>query len=328
MGIALLAACAGGAADAPPASPTTVAAPSATPIATPAASTIDPDLQAAAEAALAALDRPAALAVIDAPTGAVLALAEHRGRIGVDGSYPPASTFKIVTTYAALTRLGDLDQVECPAEATVAGVRITNPPGLDLGTTSLDQAFARSCNTTFALLAGRLPVGALESAASDFGFNAPVRVDERSLLASFPAPAGPAEQVTSALGIARVRSSPVHMASVAAAVATGTWRAPFTDPERGSTGTSDLDDSAVATLQRLTRAVVTDGTATAADLPGAPVHGKTGTFDDGQEREHAWFIGYRGDLAFAVLVDRGGVGGQVAAPVAADFLRALDRSAP
>ena len=303
--------------------PSAITAPSPTATAS-QATTIDATVQAVAEAALEALDRPAALAVIDAPTGAVLALAEHRGSIGVDGSYPPASTFKVVTTYAVLTRLGEPEQVDCPATATAAGVRIDNPPGLDLGTTSLDEAFARSCNTTFALLAAQLPVGALETAASDFGFNAPVLVDGRSLQAAFPAPADRGEQVTSALGINRVRSSPVHMASVAAAVATGTWRAPFTDPVRGSTSSRDLADGAVETLRRLTRAVVTDGTGRAADVPGVEVHGKTGTFGDGQRGEHAWFIGYRGDVAFAVLVDRGGVGGEVAAPIAADFLQRLD----
>jgi len=61
-------------------------------------------------------------------------------------------------------------------------------------------------------------------------------------------------------------------------------------------------------------------------VPGQQVGGKTGTAEIGgpdPDRTHAWFIGYRGPtLAFAVLVEGGGVGGRVAAPLAARFLTA------
>jgi cell division protein FtsI/penicillin-binding protein 2 len=73
------------------------------------------------------------------------------------------------------------------------------------------------------------------------------------------------------------------------------------------------------------RQVVTEGTAAPAHLPAA-VGGKTGTAEFGTGDPlptHAWFIGFRGDLAFAVVVEDGGVGGEVAAPVAARFLRGL-----
>jgi cell division protein FtsI/penicillin-binding protein 2 len=82
-----------------------------------------------------------------------------------------------------------------------------------------------------------------------------------------------------------------------------------------------------ADLQALTRAVVTEGTATVLrSVPGVPVSGKTGTAEFGEQvppRTHAWFAGYSGDLAFAVLVEDGGFGGAVAAPIAGELLRAL-----
>ncbi|HYT25530.1 MAG TPA: penicillin-binding transpeptidase domain-containing protein, partial [Actinomycetota bacterium] len=56
------------------------------------------------------------------------------------------------------------------------------------------------------------------------------------------------------------------------------------------------------------------------------VAGKTGTAEFGTGNPlptHAWFIGFRGDLAFAVVVEGGGVGGEVAAPLAGRFLAAL-----
>ena len=86
-----------------------------------------------------------------------------------------------------------------------------------------------------------------------------------------------------------------------------------------------LPPGAAGTLAQLMLGVVTGGTGTAANVPGAPVFGKTGTaeFGSGQPPQtHAWFIGYRGDVSFAVLVEGGGVGGEVAAPIAANFLKA------
>jgi cell division protein FtsI/penicillin-binding protein 2 len=86
-----------------------------------------------------------------------------------------------------------------------------------------------------------------------------------------------------------------------------------------------LDPKVAGTLRALMRQVVTEGTAAGAGLP-AGVAGKTGTAEFGTGDPlptHAWFIGFRGDLAFAVIVEDGGVGGEVAAPAAARFLRAL-----
>ena len=67
------------------------------------------------------------------------------------------------------------------------------------------------------------------------------------------------------------------------------------------------------------------GTAAGSGLP-LDSFGKTGTAEFGSGNPpptHAWFIGYRGDLAYAVIVEGGGVGGRVAAPLAAGFLTAL-----
>jgi cell division protein FtsI/penicillin-binding protein 2 len=68
--------------------------------------------------------------------------------------------------------------------------------------------------------------------------------------------------------------------------------------------------------------VVTQGTAAQAGLPPETA-GKTGTAEVKDAEDHAWFIGYRGSLAFAVFVQNGGGGGKVAAPIAARFLNAL-----
>jgi len=103
-------------------------------------------------------------------------------------------------------------------------------------------------------------------------------------------------------------------------------------PGAAATGTTDTTGEAlpaepVAALRALMGEVVTSGTGTALrSVPGEPVHGKTGTAEFGSANPpltHAWFTGYQGDVAFAVVVEGGGFGGVVAAPIAADFLRRL-----
>jgi cell division protein FtsI/penicillin-binding protein 2 len=117
---------------------------------------------------------------------------------------------------------------------------------------------------------------------------------------------------------------------MASSVARGSFIPPalVTDPKQaGSRDPKPLDGAVVGQLQSLMRQVVTGGTATTMkDTPGGPVHGKTGTAEFGNQNPpetHAWFVGYQGDVAFAVLVEKGKSGGTVAAPVAKDFLTRL-----
>jgi cell division protein FtsI/penicillin-binding protein 2 len=109
-------------------------------------------------------------------------------------------------------------------------------------------------------------------------------------------------------------------------VASGAWRPPRLLGDAHAGAAKPLDASVAATLRQLMVSVVRDGTGTAAAEPGQVVAGKTGTAEFGSgdpPLTHAWFIGFRGTLAFAVLVEGGGVGGEVAAPVARRLLDAL-----
>ena len=144
-----------------------------------------------------------------------------------------------------------------------------------------------------------------------------------------PAPSDRADLAAEAFGQGRVTASPLQMALVAATVAEGRWRQPrlVSEGDGGSPAEAPepLDAKVAGTLRTLMRQVVTEGTAAPAGLPGK-VSGKTGTAEFGTGDPlptHAWFIGFRGDLAFAVVVEDGGVGGRVAAPAAARFLRGL-----
>ena len=98
-------------------------------------------------------------------------------------------------------------------------------------------------------------------------------------------------------------------------------------PEGSDRTPKPLDAGVVDQLRDLMRRVVTDGTGQVLQgTPGGAVAGKTGTAEFGTKNPpetHAWFVGYQGDVAFAVLVEKGRSGGTVAAPVAKKFLTAL-----
>jgi cell division protein FtsI/penicillin-binding protein 2 len=122
---------------------------------------------------------------------------------------------------------------------------------------------------------------------------------------------------------------------VAGTVIDGTWEPPVLlrdppaeDGEASATppAATHLADGAPDILHELMRRVVREGSGTAAAVPGADIAGKTGTAEFGggdPPPTHAWFVGIRGDLAVAVLVEDGGVGGEVAAPLAGQVLAEL-----
>jgi cell division protein FtsI/penicillin-binding protein 2 len=198
------------------------------------------------------------------------------------------------------------------------------------GTIPFSQAFAISCNTAFIGLADQLPDGAIATAAKSFGIGQTYSLPLPTTGARYPTPTDKAEAAASAIGQARVTASPLHMATIAAAVDSGQWRPPrlVLQPTSNEPAASvaPLNPTVVSVLRSLMAQVVTSGTGTAAAIAGQQIFGKTGTAEFGNANPpstHAWFIGFRGGLAFAVLVEGGGVGGSVAAPIAAAFLSAV-----
>ena len=297
--------------------------------------TLRPDVQRAADAALDGVAVPAALVAVDAATGALLAVSSRPLGEGLNralaGRYPPGSTFKIVTTDALVAAAGPDQRLACPREVIVGGKRFRNFEGEALGDVTLRDAFVHSCNTAFVSAAGRLADEDLVGAARRFGFGATYGVglgsDEPTV---FPDPRDTAERAAAAIGQGRVLATPAHMASVVAAAVTGTWRAPFLlEPAAGEGAeprpTASPTPAAIEPLETLLAGVVTEGTArAAAGVPG--LSGKTGTAEFGTGDPlptHAWFVGHRSGVAFAVFLEGGGVGGRDAAPVGARFAAAL-----
>jgi hypothetical protein len=310
----------------------------------PLQTTLDPKVQEAAGEAFGGVSKPASMVVLRPSTGEILGLVNQPGGYNraLMGRYPPGSTFKVVTAAALVA--GGLNvgtRVGCPATTSVNGQTVKNAGHESFGTISFREAFAHSCNTTMVRMAAdRLDDKRLAGMAERFGFNKPIIAGLPAERASFPATKSSNGLAMAAIGQGEVLTSPLNMASVAAAAASGTWRSPrlvdaaLTSQAVDAGGHKPqaplrLDAGVKAALQnQLMPAVVSEGTGADAGFPPGSA-GKTGTAEFGTARAgqdpptHAWFIGYRGDLAFAVIVEDGGSGPEAAAPIGAKLLRAV-----
>ncbi len=299
---------------------------------TPVKTSIDMPVQLAASAAVraATTTKPVDLVALQPLTGRVLAIIERPGGFdrALQGVFPPGSTFKVVTASALSgTGMNPASTVQCPPQVNIGGRVFHNFDNEHLGTTTLKTAFAVSCNSTFITLATQRLTGAtLASSASAFGFNARPNLGIPATLGKFTTPHDPVDLAADAFGQGTDLVNPLSEAAMAAAVESGTWRPPqlvLSPAPRQTAQPQQLSSSVLNTLRPMMRAVVTVGTAASVGFP-AGTFGKTGTAEFGTAKtpkSHAWFVGYRGDLAFAVLVEGGGVGADASAPIANAFLR-------
>jgi cell division protein FtsI/penicillin-binding protein 2 len=260
----------------------------------------------------------------------VLSLANYPGggsSTAIRGQYPPGSTFKMVTATAALMKgLNESSLLNCPPEVFAGGRKFKNAHDESFGQINLRSAFLHSCNTAFVNLRKEMTDADMQKAVNLYGFDGRQPLQIKSFGGTYPT--GPDhDQYAEAFGQDQIEVSPMQMASVPAAIAGGTWHRPYVVGP--PTDSHPLPANVVSQMKDMMRAVVTEGTAAPVSFPGE-VYGKTGTAEFGSAPAgqdpptHAWFAGFRGNVAFAVLVPAGGFGAEVAAPLASRFLSALD----
>jgi peptidoglycan glycosyltransferase len=344
--------------------------------------TLDPAAQRAAYRGLAG--KVGAVVALDPRTGAILAMASRPSydptlrstrrpkRIrdvcdrvvadpqdplvnrAVERTYPPGSTFKLITTAAAL-------QAGYTPSRRIPSPTVLDLPGTtaDLGnfggercgngrSTTLADALRISCNTAFGALGMSLGQSRLHSQAEAFGFDSSgMRLPQRVATSVFPSDLTKAQVAQSAIGQYDVPVTPLQMAMVAGAIANGgELMRPYLVRQVLAPDLSPLALSSPDVLQRavpssvaqqltaMMEKVVTDGTGTRAQIPGVRVAGKTGTAQHQVgEPPHAWFVGFAPaddpKVAVAVLIEDGGnlgseaTGGRVAAPIAKAVMRAV-----
>jgi cell division protein FtsI/penicillin-binding protein 2 len=312
----------------------------------PVKTTIDPELQEAAVTALAG--RVGGIAVLDARNGDVRALAGQ----AYSAPQPPGSTFKMVTTTAALQKkLVTLDtEFEITDGVNVGGRFISNANGEFCGGT-FRQAFAESCNADFAPLGPQIGNDDLVATAQRFGFNSPPTLYSSRIVkevepAESTIPTEIGEEIdlgVSAIGQGEVLATPLEMASVAQTISNGGVRMPTSVVNNkklrpDAKPVRVMSKKIAGELTELMIGVVTEGTGTAGAIPQAQVAGKTGTAElgpkPGQENKEnpvqikdAWFAAFapadKAKLAVGVLlIEAEAAGGEVAAPAAAEVLSA------
>ncbi|MBQ0993663.1 penicillin-binding transpeptidase domain-containing protein [Micromonospora sp. H61] len=297
--------------------------------------TLDVAVQNAADGALRAESRRSALVALRISDGAVLAAANGPGPAGenlaFDAQVPPGSTFKMVSTLGLLDRGAvTLDgPVDCKKTFTVDGRSFKNSDNFELGSVPFRTDFAKSCNTAFAALAPKLGGDGLAAAGRSLGLEGQWDLGTDAFTGKVSTGGSLAEQAAASFGQGTTLVSPLAMAGATAAVARGRFEQPklLLDPApaKPAPAGEQLKPESVAALRTMMREVVTAGTGSALkDVPGE-VYGKTGTaeYDDNPAHTHAWFVGWRGDVAFAVFVEKGGASTASAVPMAERFLRAL-----
>jgi cell division protein FtsI/penicillin-binding protein 2 len=302
----------------------------------PVQTSINPTVQAAAEGALVGDTKPSAIVVMQASTGEVLASVSTPTdgfNLAFGATVPPGSTFKIITSTALLQNgVTPTTTTTCPPTVTIDGKTFHNDEGETTPSLSFLQAFAESCNTAFIGLSAGLSDASLPATAATYGIGVTPQMGLAAYGGKVPTPASPVDLAATAIGQSQVTVSPLAMATVAAAVDSGSLHEPrlVAGAPDDSIAPKPLDPSVVASLHTLMTSVeAPGGTAAGAGLP-AGVFGKTGTAEYGSGANpptHAWFIGFDADLAFAVFVYGGGTGGVVAAPIAAKMLDTLGPAA-
>ncbi len=348
--------------------------------------TIVDDLQQAAIAALG--DQTGAIVALDPDTGAVLAMvsspsfdpATLQGRDAgpagnaldsdpteplrnraIDQTYPPGSTFKIVTAAAALevgiagggTTFADPTELALPGSTAT----ISNYDGQVCGngdTVTLTQALVSSCNTVFGDLGMQVGADRLVGTAEAFGFNQEIPFDTTALVSVIPDAASFIDDVAgvaqSSIGQRDVRATPLQMALVGAAIANeGEIMEPYlvqqvfnsegeieseTEP---AVWRRAVSPATAAALTDLMEKAVSSGTGFRAQISGMSIAGKTGTAEIPDEAPDVWFVGFgpvsddpdAPRIVVAVVVEDGGTrgtagtGGSVAAPIAKAVMEAF-----
>ncbi|MBP3722035.1 MAG: cell division protein FtsI [Selenomonadaceae bacterium] len=264
-----------------------------------------------------------------------------------NGLYPPGSIIKPMMADIALSNaITDEHEIfECGGEIDVGkGYTIKEAHNDTHGHLHLKEALVKSCNITFGTLAMRLGSEKLESGFERYGFYEPIRgeiFETASLIPNFKSlDKGDMAQI--GIGQSSLLVTPLRMALIASAIANdGVLAEPYVLEKIISPSGYVLKEHKKKELLRIMskeraellsdwmEEVVISGTGKAAKVSGIKIAGKTGTAENAKDKEHSWFMGFaeigERKVAFSVLVENGGSGADVAAPIAKKIILNMEK---
>ncbi|HEU4948694.1 MAG TPA: penicillin-binding transpeptidase domain-containing protein [Kribbella sp.] len=269
-------------------------------------------------------------------------------------TYPPGSTFKLVTAAAALSsgKYTPETKVNSPAELPLPQTTtpLVNEDNKNCGgsnNATLTIALRYSCNTAFGSLGLALGPDALREQAAKFGFGERQLSELSGVASQFPGDPNPPQTAQSAIGQFDVRATPLQMAMVAAGIANkGEVMKPYlvqnvktadlktvseTKPESLHQA---ITPDVAAQLTTMMVDVVNNGTGKPGRIDNVQVAGKTGTAQTSKDRPpFAWFTAFAPaddpKVAVAVLIEDANIprndiaGGTLAAPIAKKVMEAV-----
>ncbi|MBF7095727.1 peptidoglycan D,D-transpeptidase FtsI family protein [Alkalibacter mobilis] len=261
----------------------------------------------------------------------------------IQGTYPPGSIFKIITSTAAIESGLDEYIADDQGSVTIDGKIYSNAGNEKYGIIDLGKAFSVSSNVYFASLAIELGSENLLQCALDYGFNKPIDFDLNVKKSEFSTKAfTDTDLASTGIGQGITMVTPLHMALVASAVANdGIVMEPYlVSAVMASDGTQItkksreklfdvIDKNSADILKKMMIDTVETGTGKKAAITGITVAGKTGTAQneksDSEGKDHAWFVGFAPaddpQIAVAVFLEySGSSGGNAAAPIAGDLM--------
>ncbi|MEV5144271.1 penicillin-binding protein 2 [Streptomyces sp. NPDC052727] len=271
-------------------------------------------------------------------------------------TYPPGSTFKVVTAAAALENgkyTSADEKTDSPLPWTMPGTttQLKNEGNIPCENATMRVALQYSCNTVFGKIGSDLGNDKMLAEAKKFGFDAEQFTPVRSSASVFSDDMNQSQTALSSIGQYNTAATPLQMAMVASAVANdGKLMKPYMVDSLQSSNLDPVATTQPAELSRplspknaqilqdMMQTVVEKGTGTRAKIDGVTVGGKTGTAQHGvenSENPYAWFISYAklsdgsSPVAVAVVIEDESAnrddisGGGLAAPIAKNVMEAV-----
>jgi peptidoglycan glycosyltransferase len=265
----------------------------------------------------------------------------------ISETYPPGSTFKVITTAAALqagattsTQVTSAPRIPLPDSTAT----LENYGGTSCGsgpTTTLHDAFAKSCNTAFVELGIKTGADAMRNTARAFGLDTPLPPTPLQVADSTVGPIDDAAALgMTSIGQKDVALTPLQNAMIAATIANdGVTMQPYLVEDLKGPDLANISTTTPHQLRRAVSAQVADTitglmidaeqvTSQKGAISGVQIASKTGTAEHGTDPRntppHAWYIAFAPakapKVAVAVLVENGGdrlsaTGGALAAPI-------------